>query len=60
MLFFCTDLVVRLLGSRNTDNQEEISNRLDQEEVFKRLEEGLADIKSIANNFKQHIRTDKS
>jgi len=53
-------LVVQLLGSRNTDNQEEISNRLDQEEVSKRLEEGLADIKSIANNFKQHMRMDKS
>ncbi|XP_012221888.1 E3 UFM1-protein ligase 1 homolog [Linepithema humile] len=59
-LFRYYDLVVRLLGSRNTDNQEEVSNRLDQEEVSKRLEEGLMDIKSIANNFKQHMRTDKS
>jgi len=42
------------------NNQEEVSNSLDQEEVSKRLEEGLADIKSIANNFKQHMKTDRS
>ncbi|XP_032665744.1 E3 UFM1-protein ligase 1 homolog isoform X2 [Odontomachus brunneus] len=45
------DLVLNLLSA---------SDASDKMDASKALEEGLADIKSIANNFKQHVKLDKS
>lgn len=48
---FFLDLVLNLLSAPNENIKMEAS---------KALEEGLMDIKSIANNFKQHVKVDKS
>ncbi|GAB1863281.1 E3 UFM1-protein ligase 1 homolog [Camponotus japonicus] len=45
------DLVLNLLSASDENVKMEVS---------KALEEGLMDIKNIANNFKQHVKTDKS
>lgn len=45
------DLVLNLLSASDENAKME---------AFKTLEEGLVDIKNIANNFKQHIKMDKS
>ncbi|XP_072756684.1 E3 UFM1-protein ligase 1 homolog [Anoplolepis gracilipes] len=45
------DLVLHLLSTSDENIKTEAS---------KALEEGLTDIKNIANNFKQHVKTDKS
>ncbi|KYN36004.1 E3 UFM1-protein ligase 1 like protein [Trachymyrmex septentrionalis] len=45
------DLVLNLLNASNENAKIE---------AFRALEEGLVDIKNIANNFKQHIKIDKS
>ncbi|XP_077276531.1 UFM1 specific ligase 1 [Temnothorax americanus] len=45
------DLVLNLLSSPDENAKMEASRA---------LEEGLADIKNIANNFKQHVKIDKS
>lgn len=49
--FFHTDLVLNLLSASDENVKMEVSRA---------LEEGLMDIKNIANNFKQHVKTDKS
>lgn len=45
------DLVLNLLSASNENVKVEASRA---------LEEGLTDIKNIANNFKQHVKIDKS
>ncbi|KAG5326650.1 UFL1 ligase, partial [Pseudoatta argentina] len=50
-LFTYHDLVLNLLSASDENVKME---------AFKALEEGLVDIKNIANNFKQHIKMDKS